>query len=213
MIRFLLDLLYPPRCVLCHRFLPNSREPVCDHCAARLLGQEPHRRQGKYSSLCVAPFSYAEPVRGSIHRYKFQDRRAYADFYAGVMAAVIRQEPEASCEVVTWVPISKKRRRRRGYDQAQLLACALAKHLELPAEPCLLKRRDNPAQSGIRDREARKKNVSGAYTPHPSASIAGKRVLLVDDVITTGATMEECARILRKSGARSVFCATAAMTD
>ncbi len=213
MIRWLLDLLYPPRCVLCHGFLPNSRQPVCDVCAAKLLGRESCLRQGKYFARCLAPFAYEEPVRGSIHRYKFRGCRFYADFYAGVMAACLRQEADFDAEVVTWVPISKKRKKQRGYDQAELLARALARLLELPAEPCLAKHRDNPAQSGLRDREARKRNVSGAYVPAPGACLTGKRILLVDDVITTGATLEECSRILRKNGAHSVVCAAAAMTN
>ena len=213
MIRFLLDLLYPPRCVLCHGFLPDSREPVCNGCASGFMGREPRCRQGKHYSRCLAPFSYTEPVRGSIHRYKFGDCRFYAGFYADSMAAVLCQEPHFAADLVTWVPVSKKRRRRRGYDQAELLAKALAKRLEVPAVSCLVKLRDNPAQSGIRDRDERKKNVSGVYAPNPAADIAGKSILLVDDVITTGATVEECSKVLRKSGASGVFCAAAAMTD
>lgn len=213
MIRWLLDLLYPPRCVLCHGFLPSSRQPVCDACAMKLLGREPRVRQGRYFSRCIAPFSYEEPVRASIHRYKFRGCRFYADFYAGAMAACLRQEADFDAQLITWVPISKKRKKQRGYDQARLLALALAERLQLPAAPCLVKIRDNPAQSGLRDRDERKKNVSGAYVPSPEGSFSGKRILLVDDVITTGSTLEECSRILRKNGAESVVCAAAAMTN
>lgn len=212
MIRWLLDLLYPPRCVLCHGFLPSSRQPVCDGCAAKLLAREPLRHEGKHFSRCVAPFAYEEPVRSSIHRFKFQDRRFYAGFYAEHMAAVLRQEPDFDCQLITWVPISRKRRRERGYDQAELLARELAKCLDLPAAPCLRKIRDNPAQSGIRDRETRKKNVAGAYAPAPGAELRGCRLLLVDDIITTGATMEECSKVLRQQGACRILGATAALT-
>lgn len=213
MIRWFLDLLYPPRCVLCHGFLPSSRQWVCDTCAVKILGREPRVRQGGHFTRCIAPFSYEEPVRSSIHRYKFRSCRFYAHFYAGAMAACLRQEAVLNAQLITWVPISRKRKKQRGYDQSQLLALTLAKHLELPAVPCLAKTRDNPAQSGLRDRDERKKNVSGVYVPLPEGGFSGKRVLLVDDVITTGATLEECSRILRKGGADSIICAAAAMTN
>ena len=185
MIRWLLDLLYPPRCVLCHGFLPDSRQSVCADCARRVLSQEPSLRHGRNFTLCAAPLRYEEPVRGSIHRYKFGGRAFYADSYALWLCAAVQRELANRFDLVTWVPVSRKRRRRRGYDQAQLLAQAAAKLLGKPVLPCLKKLRDNPPQSGLGAPAGRKKNVRGIYMPLYPQGFSGRRVLLVDDVITT----------------------------
>ena len=212
MIRWLLDLLYPPKCVLCHKLLPNSTYAVCPKCARHVLSQYPSRHHGKYFTLCVAPLRYEEPVRGSVHRYKFGNRSFYAEHYAPWMASAVLQELGRDFDLITWVPVSRKRLRRRGYDQAGLLAQQLADLLALPVCPCLKKRWDNPPQSRLDARKDRAKNVRGMYMPLDVAAFKEKRVLLVDDVITTGATLEECSRVLRRAGALQISCATLAMT-
>lgn len=207
MMRWLLDLLYPPKCVLCHKILPNSRQSLCDSCGRFVLAQKTHTRQGHHFTRCVAPLPYEEPVRGSIHRFKFVGRKFYAKTYGPWLAAVIGQEFD-SFDVLTWVPISRKRLKKRGYDQSKLLAEQAGALLGVEPVQCLRKLRNNPPQSRSRSREQRSKNVAGAYAC--AADVADKRILLIDDVITTGATLEECSRILRRAGAKEVFCAVLA---
>ena len=113
-------------------------------------------------------------------------------------------------DLITWVPLADQRRRERGYDQAFLLASAAALELGEVAVETLRKGRNTEAQSGLDDDAARRANVLGAYTAVDAELVEGKRVLLIDDVITTGATISECARILRTVGAREVVCATLA---
>ena len=212
MIRWLLDLLYPPKCILCHKLLPDSTFSVCAKCANHVLSQYPSLRHGTYFTLCVSPLRYEEPVRGSIHRYKFGNRSFYAEHYASWMAPAVLQELGREFDLVTWVPVSRKRLRSRGYDQAKLLAEHLASLLGCKACPCLKKRWNNPPQSRVDVRKERAKNVRGMYMPLDAATFKEKRVLLVDDIITTGATLEECSRVLRRAGAKQVSCATLAMT-
>lgn len=212
MMRWLMDLLFPPRCVLCHGLLPSSREPVCGKCARFLLSQDVRTRKGRYFSRCVSPLSYKEPVRESIHRYKFAGCRFYARTYGPWVAAAIRQE-DLQFDLVTWVPVSRKRRRKRGYDQAELLCRETAKYLDMEPVKCLKKIRNNPAQSGILQQEKRKANVVGAYAPAEPMRFSGKRVLLIDDVITSGATLEECSRVLQMAGVKDVVCATLAQAN
>ncbi|MBP3313345.1 MAG: ComF family protein [Oscillospiraceae bacterium] len=210
-LEFLLDLLFPPRCTLCHKFLPNSKEPLCSHCAQWVLEQDPVLFRGKHFSLCVSPLSFEGMVRESIHRYKFGGRRFYAKTYAPLMASSIRREL-GDFDAITFVPISKKRRSVRGYDQSELLAQLLGEILQKPALSCLKKCKHNPTQSGLQHGSERAKNVRGVYEGiHPEA-FRGKCILLVDDIITTGATLEECSNILTKAGAKKVVCATLAMT-
>lgn len=206
------DLLYPPRCVICRKFLPNSRVSLCEDCSKWQMRNKTLFFRGKQVTLCVSPLPYEEPFRASFHRFKFKGARFYARHYAPWLAACITQEAP-DWDILTWVPISRRRRRERGYDQTRDLARETAKLLGVRAEPCLRKIQNNPAQSGIRDREARLANVKGAYAPLHPEQWQGKRILLIDDIITTGATMEECAKVLRRAGAASVCGATLASAN
>lgn len=211
-MRFLLDLLFPPKCVLCHKLLPNSKEDLCQTCAMDVLQAGTQHLRGKHFVRCVSPFCYEGKVRESIHRYKFGGRKFYHKPYGAWLAACIKRELDGEFDIMTFVPISRRRKRQREYDQSQLLAERAGEILQIPVISSLKKVRDNPAQSGILDAEKRKKNVKDAYCAVKSENFAGKRVLLVDDVVTTGTTLEECSKILAKSGAKEVFCATLAMT-
>ena len=114
-------------------------------------------------------------------------------------------------DLITWVPLSEQRRKARGYDQAMLLAEAAALELGDVAAETLAKVRDTSAQSGLgKDDSARRANVLGAYRPTDPELIDGQRILLMDDVVTTGSALSECARTLRTAGAADVVCVTLA---
>ena len=207
-----LDLLFPPRCVLCHKLLPHSREPVCEACAGKILTQPGQIYRGEHFTHCRAPFVYEDQVRRSIHRFKFGGRDFYAPTYAAWMAALLVREGESACDLVTFVPSSKKSKKHRGYDQAELLAGELAKLLEMPMATLLTSVGKRPSQRKMPDAQARRDNVKNAFAVRSGEEISGKRVLLVDDVITTGATLESCAKMLKKAGAAEILCITVAMT-
>ena len=211
MIRWLLDLIYPPRCVLCHALLDSSCETICDKCGRLVLSEPTEIRHGKQFTRCVSPLAYDGVVRDSVHRFKFGGRKFYAKTYAPWMAAAVRQEIE-DFDVLTWVPVSRRRKRNRGYDQGFELCHYMAQLLDMAEVSCLHKVRNNPKQSTIIGHEGRKKNVKGAYIAVEPENFHGKRVLLVDDVITTGETLEECSRVLLRAGAKEVLCATLAHT-
>ena len=113
-------------------------------------------------------------------------------------------------DILSWIPVSPLRRFFRGYDQCELLAQAVAAELNVQPLPLLKKVRHNRPQSRIKDDAARRANVLGAYRVTDPAAIRDKRILLLDDVITTGATASECARVLLTAGAKSVNCAAVA---
>jgi len=208
----LLDLLFPPRCVFCRRLLHRGEEGICPRCQQELpwaLGAEAEQT-GEFFSLCASPLWYQDQVRASFHRYKFKGVRGYSRTYGRLVAQCVQDHLAGRYDLITWVPLSRARLRQRGYDQAMLLASAAALALDDVAAETLCKVRDTEAQSGLDGDAARRANVLGAYTAVDAELVEGKRVLLIDDVITTGATISECARILRTVGAREVVCATLA---
>lgn len=142
-ISFLLDLLYPPRCAFCHDFLETSREGVCAHCRTGLpFAQNGGRQHFPFIPACVSPLNYEGNVRESLLRYKFGGATGYAKVYGRLVAETVRTELPGAYDIVTWVPLSRKRLRERGYDQARLLAKATAKALGMPLTPTLYKQRN-----------------------------------------------------------------------
>ena len=209
---WLLDLLFPPKCVFCGRILSSGERDLCARCQSELpwLEGAAAEQTGEFFSLCVSPLRYQDQVRDSIRRYKFKGRRGYHKAYGKLVAQCVHDHLAGRYDLISWVPLSDKRKKERGYDQAFLLAGAAALELDDVAVETLRKGRHTDAQSGLDDDAARRANVLGAYTVVDPELVAGKRVLLIDDVITTGSTMAECARALRTAGAKEVLCATLA---
>ena len=122
---------------------------------------------------------------------------------------LLQTHPEGF-DCLTWVPVSRLRKFRRGYDQVELLAKAVGRELGMTPVPLLKKVRHNRPQSGITDSARRRANVLGAYREVDREAVSGKRILLLDDILTTGATAGECARVLLTCGAKEIHCAAVA---
>jgi len=207
----LLDILFPPRCVFCRKILRTSRESICSDCAGHLPYTDSHASQkGDFFSVCISPLYYEDDVRESLLRFKFRDATGYAGAYAKLLADCISRELSGRYDLISWVPLSRKRYKERGYDQAMLLALATALELDDVAVGTLEKARHVEKQSRMGSPEKRRANISGAYTVPDRELIEGKRILLIDDIITSGSTLSECARTLRSAGAAEVLCATVA---
>lgn len=208
----LMDLFFPPRCIFCRRLLRSGERSVCIDCRKNLpyTGRSQAIQEGKYFTKCVSPLLYTGNVVHSFHRFKFSAQTNYAGSYGRMMAECVREYLNGSFDLITWVPLSPRRKKKRGYDQAMLLAMATALELEDVAVETLRKREEIPAQSGLTGVGERMTNVIGAYEAVCPELIEGKRILLIDDVITTGATLSECARVLLDAGAKEVNCVTLA---
>jgi ComF family protein len=209
----LLDLFYPPRCVFCRRVLKTGENGICARCEATVARPSGGGAQsGAFYSVCVSPLYYEGRVRDAVLRFKFDDITAYADVFGRLIADCIAENLEGRYDLITWVPLSGRRLKKRGYDQAMLLAMAAAlKHDDVAVE-LLKKHTDVPAQSGVGSVEKRRANIAGVYAVTDEELVRGKRILLIDDIITTGATLSECAKMLRASGAEEVLCCTLART-
>lgn len=207
----ILDLLFPPRCVFCHCFLERSTIlQICCKCAKSLPETiNGGKQKGDFFDFCVSPLYYEGDVRESIRRFKFAGCSGYAGTYAHFLAACIKSNADGEYDLITWAPLSSKRLRKRGYDQTKLIAEQVARELGSSAVNTL-KKREVPAQSGIKAEAQRKANISGAYTVTDPALVKDKRILIIDDVITTGSTLSECSRMLLMAGADRVICAALA---
>lgn len=204
----LLNLLFPPKCPFCGRVL--DRPGVCPACEAALpwLAEEDGLWTLPADVPCAAPLRYEGLARKGLLRFKFQGASAAAEPLGELIARCAAERFAGEFDVVTWVPVSRKRLRQRGYDQAELLARAACRLWNTRPVRLLDKRRDNPAQSGLHDAVLRRENVRDVYAA--SGAAAGRRILLVDDICTTGATLSSCALALRQAGAETVLCCTAA---
>ncbi len=204
----LLDLFFPPKCPFCGKVRDAAGGcPACLDALAR-TGEERAVRELAPGLRCAAPLWYEGAVREAILRFKFRGGVSAAGPLGEQIAQTAAEHFDGEFDGVTWVPVSSKRLRRRGYDQARLLAESACKLWGAEPEPLLRKVRDNPAQSGLENAARRRENVRGVY--EALGSLSGRRILLIDDVCSTGSTLVSAAGALREAGAAGVVCAAAA---
>jgi len=223
---------YPPKCVFCEKIVKNYMFSVCEKC----LDNIPYNTScckkcatplyNPYGDgLCLkckskkqgfdkvfAPLIYKDSVRESILRFKFSGRKAYARTYAGLIFMKIKEEgyrPDA----ITFVPIHFLRLGMRGYNQAENLAEYLAEIMNVDLINTLKKIKNTKPLSKQKHKN-RENLVRGVFKIRNNASnyIQGKNILLIDDIFTTGATVNECIKLLKKAGAENISVATIAVT-
>lgn len=205
LIKLLLDLLYPPKCPFCGRILERGEEGWCASCPEELPWTDPgNAKIVEFCDTCLSPLWYRDSVWDGMHRYKFDGGRVHAKLFGELMAHCFQDRLEGLADLITWVPLHPKRKRERGYDQAELLARRVGELTGLPVENTLEKLRTTAVQSQTGEDKARRANVHGAYGVLPGLDLTGKRMVLIDDVATSGATLSECALALRQAGASSV---------
>lgn len=207
-----LDLLFPIKCPFCQTILEDSAEPLCPECQAGLpwlLGREAERKVD-FADGCFSALAYRDRVPEAVRRYKFARVQSCGRPFGLLVAQCAQDHLPQRPDALTWAPLSDRRLRERGFDQAERMARAAGAAMNLPVIPTLKKLKHTKAQSDLTDQRKRRSNVQGAYALLPGAEVAGRRLLLVDDVVTTGATLGECAKVLVMGGADRVWCATLA---
>ena len=208
-----MDLLFPPKCILCGKLLKKQEQDLCHDCRADSPEYPAGKDRIQFLDSFTAVWYYEDTVRRSLLRYKFYGARGNASGYGRLLAMKLLQSYPEGFDCLTWIPVSRLRKLRRGYDQVALLAEAVGKELNVTPVKTLRKIRNTPPQSGIHDVYRRRANVLGAYKALCPEQIKGKRILLLDDVITSGATASECARVLLTAGAKEVFFAAIAAAN
>ena len=207
---YLMNLLFPPKCILCGKLLERQEQDLCRECRVDSPEYPVRKENRQFLDSFTAVWYYEGTVRRSLLRYKFYGARSFASGYGRLLAMKLLQSNPDGFDCLTWVPVSPLRKLRRGYDQVELLAKAVGRELGMEPVPLLKKVRHNRPQSGISDAAKRRANVLGVYREVNREDIAGKRILLLDDILTTGATAGECARVLLTCGAKEVHCAAIA---
>ena len=202
----LLQVLFPPKCVLCGRMLEKQETDLCHRCRTESPICKGKHKNFSFLDSWAAVWYYKGYIRESLLRYKFRRAQHYAPCYGRMLAMRIQQEYPEGFDCLTWVPISAVRRFTRGYDQVELLARAVGQELGMKPVATLKKKRNNRPQSTFTGQAQRRANVLGVYQAVCPHEIQGKRVLLLDDIVTTGATAGECARVLLTAGAKEVHC-------
>src|SRR3989338_1566821 len=228
-----LDLLFPKRCVSCGKFgayickscfskIEFIEKPICPICQRQAVGGKTHPGcQGRYrlDGLVVAA-RYRGPVKSAIAKVKYKLVYDIAKILIDLIVVNLWKFDLASDLILVPVPLHVRRKNWRGFNQAELLANLLSKSFGVSVSDALIRIRQTKSQVGLK-RDDRKENVRGAFALRPSgqkkrksfdsaqgkiiSEVKGKNIILVDDVYTSGATMTECCKVLKKEGAGEVW--------
>jgi len=207
-----LNLLYPLHCLGCQTPLEAMNElRLCGHCIASINrnAMPPFELDGlpvKAYSACL----YDDALKELVHSFKYKGKTILAKIFSKLMIDHIKDNPEiAGVDLVTAVPLHKDRLKEREFNQSLLIANYISKEYSLALTNTLEKTRKTRYQNELLKSE-RLKNLEGAFSVSPAADIKDKNILLIDDIMTTGSTLKECAKTLLGGGAKDVKCFTLA---
>ena len=206
----LVNAFFPARCPYCNEVIFRN-EDSCDDCKSKL--EYENIITTLYKSRNVSPFKYSGINKDAVLSFKFNNNPNYSEQFAISMRKAICDEysdylsTENHFDIITCVPCTKKRYYERGYNQSQLLAKELSEHFNINFQPVLIKIKDTEAQHTL-PKDKRKSNVQNVFNINKEYKIADRTILLIDDILTTGSTMNECVNTLYSNGAKIVLCAT-----
>jgi len=227
-IDFLLDLIYPPRCIFCEDIIPIEEErAICKNCkniisfvkgkvcqkCGKLLEDDMSKdvcidciKNTQYYDKGLALFVYEGLVRDMIYRFKYGGHKEYAKYLGEFLSEKIRKERlEEKIDLIIPIPIHSNRRKKRGYNQCEELAKVISKKLNIPMNASvLIRKKETKPQSGLSFTQ-RKNNMKDAFELKNTFDIYHKNILLIDDIYTTGATINSCSKLLKKKNANEVY--------
>lgn len=201
----LLELVYPNVCVFCNKICKNE---LCNKCKMKIIQHQIDiviKPENKYFKELISILKYEGIIRDKILQYKFEDK---AYIYKTFAKIVLKNKKVCGLlkkyDIIIPVPIHKKRKLQRGYNQTQLIAKEISKNIDIKlCNNVLVKNKNTIAQSKL-NKNKRKQNIKGAFKALNVQNIQGKSVLLFDDIYTTGSTANECSKILKEAGAKTV---------
>jgi ComF family protein len=218
LIELAVDSFFPRRCVGCGKVgsflcpeclgkLPRLLPPLCPNCgrpqASGIVCPSCRQRKTEIDGI-RSPFRFDEVIRKAIHELKYRNLKAISPCLAELLADYLKANPLPG-EALVGVPLHPRRLRERGYNQSSLLARELGRRMGLPViEDCLIRVKQVQPQVRAVDVEERRRNVADAFVCRDE-KVSGKQIILIDDVCTSGATLESCAAALKNKGATSVW--------
>lgn len=217
--------LFPRRCPVCDRILKFGGKKICEECVDKLVyireprckkcGKQLKQSEEEYCYDCrkckhiykmgIAPFMHTGAVKNSVYAIKYHNKREYVDFYTDEIVRLYREEiKQWSCDGIIPVPLHRRKRIKRGFNQAGLIAKGLSEKLGIPMYGKILKRVvDTKPQKELNDIQ-RKKNLENAFILNENI-VKLKKIILVDDIYTTGSTIDSCTKVLMDGGIKEVY--------
>ena len=215
----MIDLLYPPNCVCCGE-LSESRSYLCNRCIEELPWYRKERTDFDYLPVpefdrCVAVFTYEGRIPETIQRLKTKNDKRVIRFFVRQLETLVKNTFPTELEIpriITFVPMSEAQERQRGYNHAQEVSRMLGRLLNRPVASDLLMERDNARTQHLLDVNERFLNAQESIVIGQRRDLTGFSILLIDDIVTSGATLNRCASLLKEMGAQSVTCAAIVTT-
>ena len=230
-IKVIIDLIFPKKCIICDKH--DCQNEICTECWVKIkfisqpscfICSTPFLYEEEKEAICapcivnkpnydraIAILEYDDASKKIIHKFKYNDQLHILNYIVNLMTN-IGKEIFNNIDMIAPVPIHKYKLLKRGYNQSALIAMNIASRKNLPYLPQLLiKSKNTIAQTGLK-KSQRISNISNSFKLNHKfyANLAGKNILLIDDVITTGSTINECSRVLKKEGANKIFVLTLA---
>ena len=217
-LRLVNRLLFSNRCRVCGKVTAVNLD-ICENCSVEKFRISENAIAAKSTSnknydRITSPFYYTGNIKTCIQNFKYKGFKRAADFLSAEMIKVLERDfADEEVDYITCVPVTRRRRRQRGYNQDELLLKEIAKAFNLKSAPKLLiKTKNTPTQVNLKMNE-RKSNLKGAFRANDKFHLENKTILLCDDVKTTGSTLDECSKTLKKAGAKRVICVTCALNE
>ncbi|HOQ37964.1 MAG TPA: ComF family protein [Acetivibrio sp.] len=216
MLKRLLNLIFPPKCIFCNKILYlNTDIYICKECFSKIEFREGGSIKSgtgdDYFDSIVCVCEYTGIVKDAVKRFKFSNKPAYYRAFARLLSQKIKETMDYRLfDAIISVPLHPVRERTRGYNQSFLISTELSRELGIKEESNLLSRTRNTHSQSLLPRQDRLINVKGAFTVTDSSKVKDKTILLVDDVLTTGTTLNECSRVLKEAGAKKIVVAVIA---
>ncbi len=217
----LIEYIFPPRCVFCNEIL-KAGAPIyiCEKCADKIdfynncindLSLPKDLKTYCDGMICVG--RYSESLKESLRRFKFSNKPSYYRAFGTLIALKVQNTIKLDdIDLIIPVPLHKNRQKQRGYNQAELVAKHASKQLKIPfAENVLIKTSESKSQS-VLSRKERFFNLEGLFYVNNAETIFNKNILLIDDIITTGSTVNQCCKVLKEAGASSIIAGVIATT-
>lgn len=216
MIKWLLNLIFPPKCIFCANILDiNTEIYICGDCYKKIpFVEETNASFNKgfnYYDDMICVCKYSGIIKDALRRFKFSNKPAYAKTFSLLLLQKLKEMTNGHVfDIIISVPLHKQKELARGYNQSYLISKEISRGLGICEQSAVLKRIRNTDSQSRLEKNMRLTNVKDAFMVNNAAAVTGKTILIIDDILTTGSTLNECCRVLKQAGAVKAIAAVIA---